>query len=74
MTSAEGFDSSLAGERAEDEPTSLSAESDNDEKPDNDNDVSVDIDAVCTQKPETTQTTLEAEAARFVDLFSGVTS
>jgi len=41
LTSAEGFDSSPAGERAEDEPTSLSAESDNEERPDNDNDVSV---------------------------------
>ena len=65
LTSAECFDSSspTTGEQTEENPTSLSVESDDDDGEGND-DVTGD-DVTKERQNETTHTTLEAEAARY---------
>jgi hypothetical protein len=65
LTTADGFDSSPAGERTEDEPTSLSVESDDDDVRRDDSGGTASGAAV-KDATETTHTTLEAEAARYV--------
>ena len=63
LTSAECFDSSPAGERTEDDPTSLSVESEEEDA----NDVTGDEERK-NDNTATTHTTLEAEAARYFNV------
>jgi hypothetical protein len=64
LTSAECFDSSPAGERTEDDPTSLSVESEEEDA----NDVTGDEERK-NDNTATTHTTLEAEAARYFNVY-----